>query len=216
MKSEDVARYLREHPEFFEEQPELLTSIFVPHPHGGRAIPIAERQMVSLREKNKALEDKLRELISFGEENDAIGDKVHRLVLALMGSPDLSNLLHALAFNLREDFAVPHVAFRVWGVASGGESMPHLAAVSEGVHALAEGLRHPYCGAHVSEEVGAWFGEDARRLRSFALVALGREKPLGLLALGSEDPQRFYPEMGTLHLARIGEMVGAALARHAE
>ena len=36
---------------------------------------------------------------------------------------------------------------------------------------------------------------------------------LGLLALGSEEPQRFYPEMGTLYLERIGEMASAALNR---
>jgi uncharacterized protein len=216
MKSEDVTRYLQEHPEFFEEQAEQLARIQVPHPHGGRAIPIAERQMVSLREKNKALEDKLRELIRFGEENDAIGEKVHRLALALFGAADLRNLLHVLVFNLKEDFAVPHVALRVWAIESAEESLPELAAVSEGVQALAAGLKHPYCGAHVAEEVATWFGEDRGRLRSFALVALGREPPLGLLALASEDPQRFYPEMGNLYLARIGEMVSAALGCFAQ
>jgi hypothetical protein len=36
---------------------------------------------------------------------------------------------------------------------------------------------------------------------------------IGMLALGSEDSKRFYPEMGTLYLERIGEMVSAALTR---
>ena len=42
---------------------DLLADIYVPHPHGGHAIPIAERQIVTLREKNGQLESKLRELI---------------------------------------------------------------------------------------------------------------------------------------------------------
>jgi hypothetical protein len=34
-----------------------------------------------------------------------------------------------------------------------------------------------------------------------ALVPLRRDdKTFGLLALGSEDPERFYPEMGTLYV----------------
>ena len=37
----------------------------------------------------------------------------------------------------------------------------------------------------------------------------------GLLALASEDAQRFYPEMGTLYLKRLGELVAAAIAHHA-
>ena len=40
-----------------------------------------------------------------------------------------------------------------------------------------------------------------------------RVKPGAVLALGSEEPQRFYPEMGTLYLERIGEVAAAALNR---
>ena len=35
----------------------------------------------------------------------------------------------------------------------------------------------------------------------------------GMLALGSEDVLRFYPEMGTLYLKRMGELAGAALLK---
>jgi len=35
----------------------------------------------------------------------------------------------------------------------------------------------------------------------------------GVVALASEDPKRFYPEMGTLHLARIGDLMSHALWR---
>jgi uncharacterized protein YigA (DUF484 family) len=35
----------------------------------------------------------------------------------------------------------------------------------------------------------------------------------GLLVLASEDAQRFYPEMGTLYLKRIGELLSATLQR---
>ncbi|HMW51871.1 MAG TPA: DUF484 family protein [Rhodocyclaceae bacterium] len=31
--------------------------------------------------------------------------------------------------------------------------------------------------------------------------------------MGSEDSERFYPEMGTLYVTRIGEMVACALRR---
>ena len=36
---------------------------------------------------------------------------------------------------------------------------------------------------------------------------------IGMIALGSEEAQRFYADMGTLYLERLGEMVSAALAR---
>ena len=62
MKSEEVAQYLQDHPQFFEEHAELMSHMVIPHPHGGRTISITERQMVSLRDKNRQLEDKMGEL----------------------------------------------------------------------------------------------------------------------------------------------------------
>ena len=115
MDANDVAQFLKANPQFFDQFPQLLETLQVPHPHGGRAIPLVERQLIGLRDKQRLLESKLGELVSFGEENDAISEKVHRLALALLGAKDFAATAHALYFHLREDFSVPHVALRVWG-----------------------------------------------------------------------------------------------------
>lgn len=216
LNSEDVAQYLREHPEFFEEYADMLAGIQVPHPHGGRAIPISERQIVALRDKNRILQDKLAELIRFGEENGAITEKMHRLALALLGFSHLVDFMHGLNFHLREDFSVPHLTLRLWDIAAEDPALPELAPASADIHILAESLLHPYCGSHVLDEIRDWFGEDATRLRSFAIVALRAEQTIGLLVMGSEDPQRFYPEMGIIYLTQLGELVSAALRRFRE
>ncbi|MFI4922149.1 MAG: DUF484 family protein [Burkholderiales bacterium] len=207
----EVAAFLEAHPEFFEEYADLLADIYIPHPHGGRAIPISERQILTLRDRNHQLEAKLRELIQFGEENDAIGERVHRIALALLNARNLESLLHSLYFNLREDFAVPHVALRLWG-ANTSQQLPEFSPISEKLRVFAETLTGPHCCAQF--EGAEWFGEDGPRLRSFALVALRAERVFGLLALASEDAKRFYPEMGTLYLKRLGELTSVALMRH--
>ncbi len=207
MKPDDVAAYLKDHPEFFENYAEIVADVFIPHPHGGRAISIGERQILTLRERCKQLEAKLSELIRFGEENDVIGEKVHRLTLALIGARDLPALSHAVDFNLREDFAVPHVALRLWHEAAAPTAVP-----SAATRAFAEGLLHPHCGPLAMADTAGFFGEAAPLLKSYAYVALrGGDATFGLLALASEDQQRFYPEMGTLYLTRIGEVVAACM-----
>lgn len=212
--AEDVAQYLREHPQFFDEYADTLADIYVSHPHSGKAIPISERQIVTLRDKNRILQDKLLELIKFGEENDAISEKMHRLSLALLTCTRLDDLLHKLNFNLREDFSVPHVALRLWNKVSGGEELPEFTPTSADIHAIAESLTHPYCGTHIADEIKDWFGENAVHLRSFAMVPLRVQQTIGLLVLASEDPQRFYPGMGTLYLKWLGELAGIAIARY--
>ncbi|HET9351788.1 MAG TPA: DUF484 family protein [Burkholderiales bacterium] len=208
MNADDIARYLRTHPQFFDQHPELLETINVPHPYGGRAIPLAERQTVALREKLKMLEGRLAELLQFGEENDAISEKVHRLSVALGGARDFPALAAALYFHLREDFAVPHVALRVWGKsvpADFDEARP----VDEAQRLHAAAMAAPQCGPAAGNPFVPWFGEAAEHVRSVALVPLGQTAVFGLLALGSEDAKRFYPDMGTLYLRRIGELCAA-------
>jgi uncharacterized protein YigA (DUF484 family) len=211
MDASDVERFLKANPQFFDEHPQLLETIYVPHPHGGRAIPLAERQLLGLREKLRLLEGKLGEFVRFGEENDAIGEKVHRLSLALLGAKDFAATAHALYFHLREDFAVPHVALRVWGrsLLDGTlEGSPVDAALRD----LAEAMGAPKCGPAAGNAFLPLFRDAQEHIRSIALVPLGQTRVIGLLALGSEDPQRFFEDMGTLFLRRIGELTAGALA----
>jgi len=213
MKAEEVAAWLKEHPEFFEEHADQLAEITIPHPHGGRAIPISERQTLTLREKSKQLEGKLRELIQFGEENDAIGEKVHRISAALLAASDIRGVLNTIHLNLREDFAVPRVALRVWRANSHAD-LPEFKPVSSASREFAASLSNPHCSAHAMADTAGLFGEASAHLRSYSYMALRDSETFGLLALASEDPQRFYPEMGTLYLKRLGELVGAAVTRH--
>ena len=213
MKAEEVAAWLKEHPEFFEEYADQLAEITIPHPHGGRAIPISERQTLTLREKSKQLEGKLRELIQFGEENDAIGEKVHRISAALLAASDIRGVLNTIHLNLREDFAVPHVALRVWRANSHAD-LPEFKPASSASREFAASLSNPHCSAHAMADTAGLFGEASAHLRSYSYMALRDSETFGLLALASEDPQRFYPEMGTLYLKRLGELVGAAVTRH--
>jgi uncharacterized protein YigA (DUF484 family) len=214
MKPEEVAKYLKEHPEFFEDHAETLAEITIPHPHGGRAIPISERQTLSLREKNRQLEGKLREVIQFGEENDTIGEKVHRISVALLAASDLPSVLRTTYLSLREDFAVPHVAVRVWRANSRHAELPEFKPLDGATRDFTSALAHPHCG-HAGVDPAGLFGEAGAHLRSFSVIPLRDTETFGLLALASEDAQRFYPEMGTLYLTRLGDLVGAAITRHA-
>ena len=212
MDSPDVIRYLRENPKFFEDYADEIAEIFVPHPHGGHAIPIAERQIFALREKNAELSSKLAELIRFGSENDAIAERLHRSTVALFAAPDLETTLAVLYHSLREDFAVPFVAVRLWGRVPEQSYLPELAATSADVRDYAERLEAPYCGSQAIAESREWFETDEPPA-SFALLPLRAALTFGMLALASPDPQRFQQELGTVYLARLAELSSIAIAR---
>ena len=211
MDTSAVAEYLKQNPQFFEDYADMLAEIFVPHPHGGHAIPIAERQIVTLREKVHELEAKLRELIRFGAENEATGEKLHRSTLALFAAPDLETTLAVLYHSLKEDFCVPEVAARLWGRVPEGSYLPELAATSRDIRDYANEIGVPYCGPVAAFESREWF--DAPGLASFAYMPLRTTSTFGLLALGSPDERRFHAGMGTLFLVRLAELASVAAAR---
>lgn len=212
MDANDVALFLKEHPKFFEDYADVIAEIFVPHPHGGHAIPIAERQIVTLREKNNELESRLQEMMRFGGENDRIGERLHRSTLALIAAPDLETTLAVLYHSLKEDFAVPQVAARLWGKVPEQSYLPELAAASAEIRGYADALGTPYCGPDAAFETHDWFDSGAG-LASYAFLPLRTSQTFGLLALASPDPARFHPGMGTTYLMRLAELASVATAR---
>lgn len=215
LTDDHVAAFLREHPQFFEHQAALLAEMYLPSPHGSGTVSLAERQQLAQRDRIRVLEKKLSDLLRYGEENDTTSDKVHKLSLGLLATQNLDVLLQLISHTLRRDFDIPYSGLRLWAT-------PHKAAdqtngafqpVDAELQSWTQSLITPYCGHKPGLELDSWFGEGVTP-KSFALVALRGEKIFGLLAMASDDEQRFYPDMGTLYVKRIGELVSAALLRY--
>lgn len=216
----EVAGYLQQHPEFFENFASMLSEMYIPHPHGGRAISINERQVLALREKNKLFQNKLSELLGYAEENDALALKVHQLSLDLVMSRDLNAIFNTIYLTLREEFDIPHVLLKVWAdpaLKSIGRS--EQVEPSDALRSYVDSLVAPYCGPlsfsdEVASEIAGWIGREYTQLKSCAVARLHNDQTFGVLILGSEDAERFYPEMATLYLQRLVELINAALSSY--
>ncbi|HEY8354659.1 MAG TPA: DUF484 family protein [Methylophilaceae bacterium] len=215
--AEQVAAYLRKHPQFFEQHTALLTELYLPSPHGNGTISLAERQQLTQRDRIRVLEAKVAEFLQYGRENDQISEKVHKLSLGLLAAPNLEVLLQLLMQDLRDSFAVPYSGLRLWArpkdTRDAGNEV--FREVDAELRSWTQGLIEPYCGHRPGLELDSWFGAEASP-KSFALIALRGEQVIGLLAIASDDEKRFHPDMGTQYLVRIGELVSAALLRYLE
>ena len=75
---DDIANYLSNTPDFFVRHAQVLGAVQLTSPHGNRAVSLQERQAEMLREKIKALEQRVMEMIRHGNENMVIADKLLR------------------------------------------------------------------------------------------------------------------------------------------
>ena len=94
------------------------------------------------------------------------------LAVGLVAASTFQAVIHILDFHLKEDFAIPHVALRLWDQPEGVGELPEFAAVSEELQVFAETLGRPYCGSTSGFETSTWFGDTSAHIRSQALVAL--------------------------------------------
>ncbi len=212
ISTEQVSDFLRSHPHFFEKHASLLTEIYLPSPHGNGAISLAERQQLAQRDKIRVLEVKLADLITFAEENDATSAKVHGLSLKLIANNTFSALQQLINESMHQDFAVTQSTLHIWLKPSDSllAQEPAFTACDEAFSEWAMTLSTPFCGTKPAL-VGNLVADN---LQSFAFIPLlnkSDKTTFGVLLLGSEQPNRFKENMGTMYLERIGELVSAAL-----
>jgi uncharacterized protein YigA (DUF484 family) len=215
LQAQDIAQYLADHPDFFDQHPELLAGMQLPHPHNGQAISLVERQSLMLRERIRSLELRNAEMVRHGQENDAIADKLVNWTRALLLESDPALLPGTLIDELKRVFDVPYAGLRLWNPAPAVAAQECALPVESDTISLANSMRVPFCGSNVGFEAATWF-EDGASIASLAMLPLrvgADPDTFGLLVLGSADKDRFHITMGTAFLERIAELASAALAR---
>jgi len=213
--AQEVEAYLRMHPDFFERRHSLLAELSVPHPAHG-AVSLIERQVELLRERNRQLKERLVDLVAVARENEELSSRLHRLALALMGSEDINDVVNTTIDLLRDEFPATPVAVRVLTAAGQIEAVPseHYMdnPTADRLFEAVFAAHRPVCGGLAPEQKAYLFGDTA--VRSAVLVPLTDGRPLGILALGSPEANRFHSGMGTLFLGHLGELVSRAIKGH--
>lgn len=213
--ADQVARWLKHHPRFLEQFPELAQSLVVPRDEG-QATSLASYQLDVLRDKNRELNRRLHELFANAEENERLVQRTHRLTLTLMRQRSAAETLRAMVASLREDFDGELVRV-VWfepvpGLEDGAEWLVRIsrdaAALTPFTPFLAKG--EALCGRLQPEKMDLLFDDAQSQVGSVALLPLAS---VGMLAVGSRDGSRFYPGMGTLFLRLMSEALVAAMDR---
>lgn len=215
-----VTRFLEQHPDYFLRHPELLAALAIPHADAGRAVSLVERQVKVLRDRNDSMARELKELLTIARDNDLLGERVQRFALAMLESASLDEALDTAQDMLRQEFGLDGVAIRLTG--NPRPECPRPEFVS-GEHellnrlliCLSERNNQPLCGP-LPEGVSPTdlFGDAGHEIHSIAAISLMRRGLHGGLVLGSRETQRFRADMGTVYLARIGDLLMAALTRH--
>jgi uncharacterized protein YigA (DUF484 family) len=209
----EVAAWLRRHPKFLGQFPDLALSLVVPR-DDGPAASLASYQLDVLRDKNRELGRRLAELFANAQDNERLAIRTHQLALALMRADNAADTVRAMAAVLSEDFQGDAVRVVLFAPVEGLEAewLQVLAARDKRMVPFKDALENgePICGRLNPDKLPLLFGDDQKNSASVALIPMAGT---GLVAIGSSDGNRFFPGMGTLFLRLMGETFVAAMAR---
>ena len=210
----EVAAWLRRHPKFLQQFPDLAVSMVVPREEGPAA-SLASYQLDVLRDKNRELSRRLQDLFANAQENERLAVRTHQLTLALLRQGNAADTLRAMAASLAEDFQGDLVRVVLFEAVAGMAEDDWLQVVADDDarlvpfrDAITQG--EPICGRLHPDKNVLLYGARVDEVQSSALLPL---PGIGLLAIGSHDPNRFFPGMGTLFLRMMGEALVVALRR---
>lgn len=212
----EVAAWLRRHPRFLQQFPDLALTLVVPRDEGPAA-SLASYQLEVLRDKNRELARRLHDLFANAQTNERLAVRTHQLTLALLRQTSAADTVRAMAASLSEDFNGDLVRIVLLQPLDGLEPnewlqviAPDDARLQPFRDCLASG--EPLCGRLQPEKHEVLYGARSGEVQSTALLPL---PGVGLVAVGSRDANRFFPGMGTLFLRMMAESFALAFARFA-
>ena len=210
----EVAAWLRRHPAFLKQFPDLAISLVVPRDEGPAA-SLASYQLEVLRDKNRELSRRLHELFANAQDNERLAVRTHQLALALLRQANAGDTVRAMAASLAEDFQGDLVRIVLFEPVAGLDDVDWLQVIPAGDprlapfrDCLADG--EPLSGRLQPEKHALLYALRGEEVQSSALLPM---PGVGLVAVGSRDANRFYPGMGTLFLRMMAESLAVALQR---
>ncbi len=207
----EVAEYLRDHPEFFLNRPDVLYDMALPHGHN-HASSLLERQASVLRHRNTELRHKMNELVSVARDNDRLFSQIKTLGLGLLEVNTVAELANTLQQVLNKSFDLSHVGLFLYKACA--EKGAFVQTSNHEMQAvLGDLLRRDriICTTLRQQEMKFLFPGYDRSEGSALLVPLHFKVDLGILAIGSTDPNHFNSNMDTSFARYMGDILSRRL-----
>ncbi len=164
---------------------------------------------MTLRDRHKALEQRLAILIHQADFNQGVAQNVSHWCEQLLAVDNPQELPGHIVGGLIASFDLPDVALKLWGLTL--PEGPFTSDTDTEIQTFVAEMASPYCGPNNDFGVVRWLKSTPV---SLAIIPIHRQNQIvGVLVLGSPDPERFVSDMGTTFLESIGRLASAALAR---
>ncbi|MDF0534982.1 DUF484 family protein [Shewanella yunxiaonensis] len=194
-----IREYLLDNPDFFTRFPELLLAMVLPHGEKG-TISLVEKRQEILRHRVNQLEEEITTLMSMATRNERIYRFNTQLCRKLLDCEDIGELRQVLTAELKSEFHFSHVRLiTVHDIDSELSTIWH--------KRLKKGY---YFGRLTRQESHRLFGTE---VGSVSLARLSEDNGQVIFAIASEDVTHFHPEMDSMLLEQVRQLLDHLLPK---
>ena len=202
-----IITYLKEHPEFFVNNPGLLQQLNIGNTQGD-VVNLADRKMLQLQTKNKQLALQLKQLIVNAQRSEGLMDRLFQLLTDLSMNAPKGEFVTALVRFIEKDFSSDYMKLFLSDIKLSDDEAcvsyhtPQLKNLFAGLN----NNNAPLAGRLPSMKLQALFGESSEA-RSAIVLPIGEKAAHGLLAFGSKDDQKFHPDHASDVLQKLAHIL---------
>ncbi|MEK9627811.1 MAG: DUF484 family protein [Nitrospinota bacterium] len=225
MNKDQVAIYLNEHPEFFNEYPELLRKIKEIKEEDLPIEPmstlsLADRIIKRVHDDKEHLKSKLKWLFEISRANEKIQDHLYEIEQLVLTSTNLDQMVNQLRQEIPNRFGIPSVT---------------VCLVQGSDHFMEDRLRERYNGEldesvkFISKDTASnWLQGNLKPvlrgeieesevfvsdpIKSEALIPIvAQDSLVGVIAFGSPNAFHFHEGLGTEFLERMADKVAISI-----
>ncbi len=204
LTAEQVVAWLAENPDFFDQNRAVLSALNLPS-DAGTAISLHQYQVRIMREERRDVDAKLAQLVNNAKTNHKINQDLLGLattLIQLSKSESNAELVAEYTQSICQQFKLS--VARIIDV----EANPLL----ESLHSALQN-NECVCENKIDKALAKYlFAAKQKGIASYAIVPLQKEGALSaLLVVGSDDAERFKPNMGDEFLKQLGAIVAAVI-----
>lgn len=208
LEAADLAAFLKDNPTIFQQRPELLELVTLSDNRS--ATSLLERQVNVLRTRLEQQKSTHSQLFQVARENEQISDNFSEIVYQMIGFTNLSEFATHFPSALKSIFDIDEVSFKT--AQSVERKQQDKQSYDDALRRLTNNSascdnRWP------SSIMGLFFNPDIQSAALIPMCNRENEAPLGILALGSRDADRYTNDLGSVYLDKLGLMSGICLSR---
>nr|WP_136251318.1 DUF484 family protein [Ningiella ruwaisensis] len=210
IQAKDIVAYLQQNPDFFLQHPQVLSELQVHHQNKG-VVSLTQLQIEQYRDKIKSQKKQLEQLIHNAKRNETIYTTYADVNLAIAKSSSIQELNSILSTQLCKALGLSQAVLYPFNDAI--DSPYKLPELQQRALLDKRLNKQPFYFGRLNQhekQVLFSMNEDAQKsVESVALIVIGtdkdnvQEKPIALLAIASENPLHFSPDMDTTLLAYL-------------